>query len=171
MDYNIYQAKKSDNSDAKKIGTVTDKLTYTVTGLKPNTTYYFSVAAFNGLRESAKSTVLTVATSAIPLTGITLSLDKTALEVGGTGALTLTVVPADETSGTPTIASSDSKVVSVSGKTVTAVGVGTAKITATLGAIKSTAIKVTVYAALLSIATLTKGKVTTTSAVLNWTTK
>lgn len=170
MDYYIYQGLKSDGSDTKKIATVTDKLTYTVTGLAPNTTYYFYVTAWNGTRESAKSEMLTVATSAIPLTGITLSLDKTALEVGGTGTLTVTVTPANETSGTPTIASSDTKVVTVSGKTVTAVGVGTAKITATLGSVTSTAITVTVYEALKSIATLTKGDVTTTSVVLNWTT-
>ncbi|WP_373875446.1 Ig-like domain-containing protein [Lapidilactobacillus luobeiensis] len=170
MDYYIYQATKSDNSDVKKIGTVTDTLTYTVTGLKPNTTYYFSVTAWNGLRESAKSTLLTVATSAIPVTGLTLSLDKTALEVGDTGALTLTVTPTNQTSGTPTIASSDTKVATISGKTVTAVGVGTTKITATLGTVTSTAITVTVYEALKSIKTLTKGAVTTTSIVLNWTT-
>lgn len=171
MDYYIYQGTKSDGSDAAKVATVTGKLTYTVTGLKPNTTYYFTVSAYNGLRESEKSDLLTVATSAIPVTGITLSIDKTALEVGGTGKLTITVTPTDETSGEPTVTSSDPKVATVSGTTVTAVAAGTTKITAAIGEVSSTAITVTVSEALKSIATLTKGDVTTTSVVLNWTTK
>lgn len=171
MDYYIYQGTKSDGSDAAKVATVTDKLTYTVTGLKPNTTYYFTVSAYNGLRESEKSALLTVATSAIPVTGITLSIDKTALEVGGTGKLTITVTPTDETSGTPVVTSSDPKIATVSGSTVTAVAPGTTKITAAIGEVSSTAITVTVSEALKSIATLTKGDVTTTSVVLNWTTK
>jgi uncharacterized protein YjdB len=170
MDYYIYQGLKSDGSDAKKVATVTDKLTYTVTGLAPNTTYYFYVSAYNGLRESAKSTLLTVATSAIPLTGIVLSIDKQALEVGGTAALTVTVTPADETSGTPTLASSDTDVATISGKTVKAIAPGTTSITAKLGEVSATAITLTVYEALKTIATLVKGTVTTTSVVLNWTT-
>lgn len=170
MDYYIYQSTKSDGSDAAKVATVTDKLTYTITGLKPNTTYYFQVSAYNGLRESAKSTLLTVATSAIPVTGITLSIDKTALEVGGKGALTVTVTPTDQTSGSPKLTSSDTDVATVSGSTVTAVAPGTTKIAAAIGKVSSTAITVTVYEALKTIATLTKGTVTTTSVILNWTT-
>lgn len=41
------------------IATVTNQKTFHWTGLTPNTTLNLSVAAFNGLRESAKATVIT----------------------------------------------------------------------------------------------------------------
>ena len=166
MDYYIYEQVGS--GTATKIATVTDVTTYTVTGLKPKTTYSFSVSAYNGLRESAKTTAITVTTSDIPLTSITLSIDKTALEVGGTATLSVAVTPTDETSGAPSLASSDTKVATISGTTLTAVGVGTASISATNGSITAKAVMVTVYAALVTPTNLAASGTTTTGTTLTW---
>lgn len=166
MDYYIYQ--QIGDGEVTKIATVTNVQTYTVTGLKPKTTYKFSVSAYNGLRESAKTEAITVTTTDIPLTGITLTIDKTALEVGGTATITVAVTPTDETSGTPVLASSDTKVVTISGTTLTAAGVGTANISATLGSISAKVVTITVYAALVTPTKLAASATTTTGTTLTW---
>ena len=61
MKYYIYQGVGADG-ELVKIAEVTDKKEYTATGLTANSTYRFAVSAYNGLRESAKSNVITVKT-------------------------------------------------------------------------------------------------------------
>lgn len=63
------------------IGTVTNTKRYHLTGLTPNTTFYLSVAAFNGLREGPKATI-TVKTRGIRINVPTL------LPAGATYTLT-----------------------------------------------------------------------------------
>jgi hypothetical protein len=166
MDYYIYQ--QIGDGEVTKIATVTNAKTYTVTGLKPKTTYKFSVSAYNGLRESSKTAAITVTTADIPLTGITLTIDKTALEVGGTATITVAVTPVDETSGEPALVSSNTAVATISGKTLTAKGVGTTNISATSGGINANVITVTVYAALITPTNLAASATTTTGTTLTW---
>lgn len=118
MKYYIYQGVGADG-DLNKIAEVEDKKEYTVTGLMANSTYRFAVSSYNGLRESAKSNVITVKTSAIPVQSITLAIDKTALEVGGTAKVTVTITPANETDGPAVLSSSDTSVATVDNIMVT----------------------------------------------------
>ena len=66
MKYYIYQGTGTD-SELTKVAEVENKKEYIVTGLTANSTYRFAVSSYNGLRESAKSNVITVKTSAIPV--------------------------------------------------------------------------------------------------------
>lgn len=69
----------------------------------------------------------------VPCTGITLDESTLAItSIGGTDTLTATVAPVDTTDAV-IWSTSDSEVITVSGGTVTAVGCGTATITATCG--------------------------------------
>lgn len=132
MKYYIYQGIGTDG-DLKKIAEVTDEKEYTVTGLTANATYRFAVSSYNGLRESAKSNVITVKTAAIKVQSITLAIDKTALEVGGTAKVTVTIIPANETDGPAVLSSSNTQVATVDNDgNVKAVAPGTATITAKL---------------------------------------
>ena len=132
MKYYIYQG-LGDSGELTKIAEVTDVKTYTATGLKANTKYRFAVSAYNGLRESDKSNIITVTTAQIPVQSITLAIDKTSLEVGGTAKITVTVTPPNQTSGTPILSSTNSEVATVDNSgNLQAVGVGSTTITANI---------------------------------------
>lgn len=168
MKYYIYQGIGSDG-ELKKVAEVTDKKEYTATGLTANSTYRFAVSAYNGLRESAKSNVITVKTSAIPVQSITLAIDKTALEVGGTAKVTVTITPANQTDGEVTLTSSNSQVAAVDNEgNVRAVASGTATITAKIGEKVSNAISLTVYETLVTVTNLTANNITPNSIDLSW---
>lgn len=169
MKYYIYQGTGT-SGELTKIAEVTDQKTYTVTGLQAKTTYRFAVSSYNGLRESAKSNIVTVTTSEIPVQSITIAIDKTALEVGGTAKASVTVTPTNETdrdytltSTTPTVATVDQ-----SGN-VKAIAPGTTTIKATVGTKTSNVVKITVYEALVNVSNLTSSNVTTNSVGLSWT--
>lgn len=168
MKYYIYQGVGTDG-ELTKIAEVTDKKEYTATGLTANSTYRFAVSAYNGLRESAKSNVITVKTSAIPVQSITLAIDKSALEVGGTAKITVTITPANQTDGEVTLTSSKSQVATVDNEgNVRAVAPGTATITAKIGEKVSNVISLTVYEALVDVTNLTADNVTPNSIDLSW---
>lgn len=168
MKFYIYQGVGTDG-ELKKIAEVENKKEYTVTGLTANSTYRFAVSSYNGLRESAKSNVITVKTSAIPVQSITLAIDKTALEVGGTAKVTVTITPANETDGPAVLTSSNSQVATVDNAgNVRAVAPGTATISAKIGAKTSNVISLTVYEALVNVTNLTSKNVTPNSVDLAW---
>lgn len=168
MKYYIYQGEGADG-ELKKVAEVTDKKTYTATGLKANTAYRFAVSAYNGLRESAKSNIVTVNTSAIPVQSITLAIDKTSLEVGQSAKVTVTITPTNETDGSAVLTSSNTKVATVDGSgNVKAIGAGTATITAKVGEKSSNVISLTVYEALVNVSDLTSKNVTANSVELDW---
>lgn len=169
MKYYIYQG-LGDSGELTKIAEVTDQKAYTVTGLQSKTTYRFAVSSYNGLRESAKSNIVTVATSEIPVQSITIAIDKTALEVGGTAKVGVTVTPANETDGNYTLSSTTPTVATVdqSGN-VKAIAPGTTTIKATVGTKTSNVVKITVYEALVNVSSLTSSNVTTNSVGLSWT--
>lgn len=168
MKYHIYQG-IGQNGELKKIGDVENQTTYTVEGLTPKTVYRFAVTADNGSRESAKSNIITITTADIPLSSITLAIDKTALEVGGTATATVTITPVDQTSGTPQIVSDNPNVATVNNTgLITAVAPGSAGIQAILGTVKSNLVTVTVYEALVDVTKLTASDITATSATLSW---
>lgn len=174
MEFYIYQTEGvgSSTSTWTKVGTVTDADTYTVTNLVPKTEYSFAVSAFNGSRESAKSNIVTLTTSGIATTAVTIKIDKPSLEVGGTATASVTITPSNETDGSAVYSSDNTKVAAVNASSglVTAVGAGTANIIAKVGDVTSAKIAVTVYEALVSIATLTDSAITATGATLTWTT-
>lgn len=168
MKYYIYQGIGSDG-ELRKVAEVTDKKEYTATGLTANSTYRFAVSAYNGLRESAKSNVITVKTSAIPVQSITLAIDKAALEVGGTAKVTVTITPANQTDGDVTLTSSNNQVATVDNEgNVRAVASGTATITAKIGEKTSNVISLTVYEALVNVTDLVASNVTPNSIDLSW---
>ena len=70
-------------------------------------------------------------TSFISVTGVTLSQSEAVLTVGGTQTLTATVAPANATNKSVTWTTSNASVATVANGVVTAVGVGSATITAT----------------------------------------
>ena len=168
MKFYIYQGTGPDG-ELKKVAEVENKKEYTVTGLTANSTYRFAVSSYNGLRESAKSNVITVKTSAIPVQSITLAIDKTALEVGGTAKVTVTITPSNETDGAAVLSSSNTDVATVdSDGNVSAVGAGTADITAKIGEKVSNVINLTVYEALVNVTNLAASNVTPNSLDLSW---
>lgn len=168
MKYYIYQGTGTDG-ELTKIGEVEDKKSYTVTGLKAHSTYRFAVSAYNGLRESAKSNVVTVQTQAIPVQSITLAVDKTSLEVGQSAKITVTITPANETDGSATLTSSNVQVATVDNAgNVKAIAPGTATISAKIGAKTSNVISLTVYEALVNVSNLTSKNITTNSVDLAW---
>lgn len=168
MKYYIYQGVGTDG-ELTKVAEVENKKEYTVTGLTANSTYRFAVSSYNGLRESAKSNVITVKTSAIPVQSITLAIDKTALEVGQGAKITVTITPANETDGPAVLTSSNSQVATVDNAgNVRAVAPGTATISAKIGAKTSNVISLTVYEALVNVTNLTSKNVTPNSVDLAW---
>ncbi|WP_323058698.1 Ig-like domain-containing protein [Limosilactobacillus reuteri] len=168
MKYYIYQG-LGDAGELKKIAEVTDAKTYTATGLQANTTYRFAVSAYNGLRESSKSNIVTVKTNAIPVQSITLAIDKTSLEVGGTAKVTVTITPANETDGAAVLTSSNTQVVTIDNSgNVKAIAPGTATITAKIGGKTSNVISLTVYEALVDVTNLTSSNITPNSIDLSW---
>ena len=113
--------------------------------------------------------MITVKTSAIPVQSITLAIDKTALEVGGTAKVTVTITPANETDGAAVLSSSNTDVATVdSDGNVSAVGAGTADITAKIGEKVSNVINLTVYEALVNVTNLAASNVTPNSLDLSW---
>lgn len=168
MKYYIYEGEGT-TGELKKVAEVTDKKTYTATGLKPKATYRFAVSAYNGLRESEKSNIITVHTNDIPVQSITLAIDKTSLEVGQTAKISITITPANETDGGAVLTSSNTQVATVDNAgNVRAVGAGSATITAKVGAKTSNVITLTVYEALVNVSNLTSKNVTTNSVELDW---
>lgn len=168
MKFYIYRGTGS-TGELTKIAEVTDTKTYTDSGLKPKTTYRYAVSAYNGLRESAKSSIITVTTAEIPVATITLAIDKTSLEVGGTAKITVTVTPPNQTSGTPTLASTNTKVATVDNAgNVRAVGAGTTTITASLAGKTSNMLTLQVYEALVNVSNLASSNVTASSVTLTW---
>lgn len=168
MKYYIYKGVGTDG-ELQKIAEVENKKEYTVTGLSANTTYRFAVSAYNGLRESSKSNVITVKTAAIPVQSITLAIDKTALEVGQGAKVTVTITHANETDGPAVLISSNSQVATVDNVgNVRAVAPGTATISAKIGAKTSNVISLTVYEALVNVTNLTSKNVTPNSVDLVW---
>lgn len=166
MKYYIYQGNGTDG-ELQKIAEVEDKKEYTVTGLSANTTYRFAVSSYNGLRESAKSNVITVKTSVVPVQSITLSIDKTSLEVGGTAKVNVTITPTNETDGSANLTSSSDEVATVDGAgNVKAIAPGKATITAKVGGKVSNVISLTVYEALVSVTNLASENVTANSVGL-----
>lgn len=161
MIYYIYQ-------NNEKIKEVTDAKTVTITGLAPNTEYTFAVSAWNGIRESEKSNVVTVTTSAIPVTAITLTISKT-MEVGNSIKATVTLAPTDATNKTVTYSSSDVTIATVAvDGTVKALKPGTVTITATASSGKSATAAITVYEALVTVTSLASSNVTASSITLKW---
>ncbi|MGK4059027.1 Ig-like domain-containing protein [Loigolactobacillus coryniformis] len=161
MIYYIYQ-------NDEKIKEVTDAKTVTITGLTPNTSYTFAVSAWNGLRESAKSNVVTVKTAAIPVTTITIDIANT-MEIGNSIKATVTLAPSDATDKTVTFKSSNTTVATVaSDGTVKALAVGTTTITATASSGKTATATITVYEALVTVSSLTSSNVTASGVTLSW---
>ncbi len=76
----------------------------------------------------------------VPVSGISVSPTTMNLEVGETGSITATVSPANAANKTVTWTSNDTSIATVSGGTVTAVGAGTATITAKAGGKTATCI-------------------------------
>ena len=168
MKYYIYQGIGTDG-ELKKVAEVENKKEYTATGLTANSTYRFAVSAYNGLRESAKSNIITVKTAAIPVQSITLAIDKTALEVGGTAKVTVTITPANETDGPAVLTSSNAQVATIDNSgNVKAIAPGTATITAKIGEKVSNVISLTVYEALGNVTNLAASNVTPNSLDLSW---
>ncbi len=167
MKYFIYQAEG--NATLQKVAEVTDKTTYTATNLKAKTTYRFAVSAHNGLRESEKSNIVTVATSGISAVSVTLTINSTSLEVGGIAKATVTVNPANQTDGAVAYTSSNPQVATVdTNGNVRALRTGTTDIKATVGGVQSSLIRITVYEALVNVSGLRSSNVTANSVTLNW---
>lgn len=161
MIYYIYQ-------NDEKIKEVDGAKEVTITDLMPNTEYTFAVSAWNGIRESDKSNVVTITTSAIPVTSITLSISKT-MEVGNSIKATVTLAPTDVTNKTVTYKSSDATIATVSSDgTVKALKPGTVTITATASSGKSETAMITVYEALVTVASLATSNVTSSAVTLTW---
>ena len=113
--------------------------------------------------------MITVKTSAIPVQSITLAIDKTALEVGGTAKVTVTITQANETDGAAVLTSSNPQVATVDGAgNVKAIAPGTATITAKVGEKVSNVISLTVYEALVNVTNLAATNVTPNSLDLSW---
>ena len=74
----------------------------------------------------------------VVVSGVTLNQSTLALKIGETGTLTATVEPADADDKTVTWTSSDESVAKVDNGKITAVGKGTAKITASAGTMNAT---------------------------------
>ena len=74
LKYYIYQG-LGNSGELSKAAEVTDVKTYTVTELEANTVYRFAVSAYNGVRESAKSNIVTAVTAKTPVQYIVLATD------------------------------------------------------------------------------------------------
>ena len=113
------------SSSNPSVATVSDGL---VTAQQEGTTLITASAG----GQSAQCTV-TVQKGVVAVTEVTLSQTSLTLDEGESATLTATVLPADATDKTVTWSSSNSSVATVSGGVVTAVGEGTATITASAG--------------------------------------
>ena len=168
MKFFIYKAEGS-TGQLQKVAEVTDTKTYTATNLKAKTTYRFAVSAHNGLRESEKSNIVTVTTSGISAVSVTLTINSTSLEVGGTAKATVTITPTNQTDGHVTYTSSNTQVATVDQNgNISAKKTGTTEITATVGNAHSNVVRITVYEALVNVTSLRSSNVTANSVTLNW---
>lgn len=161
MIYYIYQ-------NDKKIKEVTDAKTVTITGLSPNVEYTFAVSAWNGIRESDKSNVVTVTTASIPVTSITLTISKT-MEVGNSIKAAVTLIPTDATNKTVTYKSNNETIATVAPDgTVKALKPGEFTLTATASSGKSATATIKVYEALVTVTSLATSNVTSSAVTLTW---
>ncbi|EAK3904410.1 phage tail protein, partial [Campylobacter jejuni] len=112
MKFFIYKGEGA-TGQLQKVAEVTDTTTYTATNLKAKTTYRFAVSAHNGLRESEKSNIVTVATSGISAVSVTLTINSTSLEVGGIAKATVTINPSNQTDGAVAYTSSNQQVATI----------------------------------------------------------
>ncbi|MFC2680997.1 Ig-like domain-containing protein, partial [Limosilactobacillus vaginalis] len=100
---------------------------------------------------------------------ITLAIDKTALEVGGTAKVTVTITPANETDGAAVLTSSNPQVATIDNSgNIKAIAPGAATITAKIGEKVSNVISLTVYEALVNVTNLAASNVTPNSLDLSW---
>lgn len=168
MKYYIYQG-LGNSGELSKVAEVTDVKAHTVTGLEANAVYRFAVSAYNGVRESTKSNVVTAVTTKTPVQYIVLAANKTSFEVGETAKITITLTPSNQTGGAPTLTSTDTDVATVDNSgNLQVVGAGTATITATLSGKTSNALKIKAYKALVNVSNLVSSDVTANSVTLNW---
>ena len=160
MIYYIYQ-------NDKKVQEVTNVKTATITGLSANTSYTFAVSAWNGKKESAKSNVVTVRTSTIPITSITISITDY-MEIGQS---VKAVVPFEPTDTTDTIAytSSDNSIATfASDGTVTALRKGSVTITATASSGKAATATIGIYEPMVTVTNLAASNTTASGTTLTW---
>ncbi|GHV32320.1 hypothetical protein AGMMS4952_22480 [Spirochaetia bacterium] len=120
----------TETAGSSQYGGATSDQTLTVTGLPPNTTYYFTVKAGNGAGWNGASSPVRGETQTVAVSGVILNNTDLSLTVGATGTLTATVAPSDATNKAVTWTTTNSAVATVSGGTVTGVAAGTAAITA-----------------------------------------
>ena len=160
MIYYIYQ-------NDKKVKEVTDVKTATITGLAANTSYTFAVSAWNGKKESAKSNVVTVKTSAIPVTSITISIADY-METGQSVKAVVTLAPSD-TTDTVSYKSSDDSIATVAADgTVKALKTGSVTITATASSGKTATATIGIYEPMVTVTNLAVSNTTASSTTLTW---
>lgn len=107
-----------------------------VTGVSPGTATITATTQSGAFTASSVVTVITIVT---PVTLVTVTPSNPSVAVGGTAALTATIVPANATNRTVTWSSSNTTVATVSATgVVTGVANGTATITATAGGVSGT---------------------------------
>ncbi len=99
-----------------------------VTAVAPGTATITATTADGNYKANCAVTVTD--SSAVKVTGITLSQNTLSLEKGKTGTISATVAPSNATNKTINWSSDNTSVATVSNGVVTAVGAGTAKITA-----------------------------------------
>ncbi len=126
------------NSNAKVSGTGTIALNYGSNAID------VVVTAENGDKRTYTINIIRNADNIVPLKSISLSATSASMFTGDTKKLTVTYNPSNTTdSKTVTWSTSDKSVATVANGTITAIGVGTATITAKVGAFTATC-KVTV---------------------------
>jgi len=160
MIYYIYQ-------NDKKVKEVTDVKTVTITGLAANTSYTFAVSAWNGKKESAKSNVVTVKTSTIPVTAITISITDY-METGQSVKAAVSLTP-NNTTDTVSYKSSDTNIATVDGNgTVKALKTGSVTITATASSGKAATATIGIYEPMVTVTNLAVSNTTASSTTLTW---
>ena len=105
----------------------------------------------NGKKASCTITVIEPAPAVIEVTSVSLNKTSLTLEIGESETLTATVMPSNATDKSVTWTSSDQAVATVANGKITAVGSGTAMITATTGNGKTAICRITVNAAIPEI--------------------
>jgi uncharacterized protein YjdB len=160
MIYYIYQ-------NDTKVQEVTDVKTATITGLAANTSYTFAVSAWNGKKESAKSNVVTVKTSTIPVTNITISITDY-METGQSVKAVVSLTP-NNTTDTVTYTSSDTSIATVAGDgTVKALRTGSVTITATTTSGKTATATIGIYEPMVTVTNLAASNTTASGTTLTW---
>lgn len=135
-----------------------------------NSKHSLALAAFNGLEEGPKTDVLSVTTSAIPVTGITIKIAAT-MTVGQSLKATITIEPTDATDKSVTYKSSDVTIATVAADgTVKALKAGSVTITVTTASGKTATATITIYEALVTVTGLKATNVTATGYDVTWTT-